>query len=786
MRFHAYDLNDNCGTIFQVIGKFIDSSGIPKLLVDSGLLAEGSLGGLLKGTHFNRCKKLHPVAALSFKILHFEVFWKWYDEKEHAEKITMDEMLEILQNDSTNYATTDVAIPSLKDAMDQYHLYSQQTLHGQHGLTAQFVLIYVNLVELYQLLERSIRTSDVELFNYATYNMCAYFFVFNHQNYARWLTRNHDNFLNIQESHPGLIEEFKSGAMSIRRTAKNFCRSPIDLTLEQTINANAANKLTGITAFTNSLHARQRWSETHTIRTAIITNFLEFVDLVKYSETSESQYYSKIFSKQVESFLQQVRENINPFCCDINPSKLFNLSSGKSTSSQIAEFLLNVTTIGTKQKGEFIKECQIDSSRFNRPIKRHALKNFAFDSIQSKKSLPRQVDATKAERNILGQILCYSIDDKIDLLNVFAYPLTTFPHSLATFDGSMITNNQKNEITSLLSPKINREALPEFEVEIIDGFYFLSVLRDAPIKYEQFAIFILKKICDTNAREIHIIFDNDEKTPSIKDLDIKKKVYENPTQYKIKGPSQERSGNLLKCLANSHFKDELVNFFTNHWANDEASSSILGKKRVFLSLAYLYSNEFEKKKVVKNFENNHFELETKIILHAYKIAAKNILIKISTTDTLLIYLIYHMQFWQNGKNIWIETGDIHKNTVHLIDVSQIFRESTQSFINALPAWYVFSGCTYERSFFGKGRKSCMKALEKNAEFQKSFGNIGTSVNIEEDDITTLEEYTCQLYNSNAKTVNKARLNIFENSYKAKGTMHNFNKKGIILRIIHFT
>lgn len=397
--------------------------------------------------------------------------------------------------------------------------------------------------------------------------------------------------MNIEKSHPGLLEEFKSGALSIRRTPKNFCRSPIDLTLEQTINANAANKLTGITAFTNNLYARQRWSETHTVRTAIITNFLEVVDLVKYSESSESQYYSKIFSKQVESFTEQVRGNINPFNNDINPSKLFNLSSGKAASSEIADFLLTVTSIGTKQRNNFIKECQTDSSRFNRPIKRNAVKNFAFDTVQSKKSSTKQFDATKEERNILGQILCYSTDNKIDLFNVLSYPLTTVPHSIANVDGSMISNNQKSEITSLLLSKINNEeASPEFDVEIIDGFHLLSALRDSPIKYGQFATFFLKRICDTNAREIHIIFDKDE-IPSIKDLDVRKKVYENPTQYEIKGPNQERSGNLLKCLVNSHFKGELVNFLINNWANDEISSSILGKTRLFLSYGsqcYLY------------------------------------------------------------------------------------------------------------------------------------------------------------------------------------------------------
>ena len=39
---------------------------------------------------------------------------------------------------------------------------------------------------------------------------------------------------------------FKKGMFGIKRSSKSFSRSPIDLALEQTINADAANQRTGI------------------------------------------------------------------------------------------------------------------------------------------------------------------------------------------------------------------------------------------------------------------------------------------------------------------------------------------------------------------------------------------------------------------------------------------------------------------------------------------------------------------------------------------------------------
>ena len=70
-----------------------------------------------------------------------------------------------------------------------------------------------------------------------------YFFTFNHPNYARWLVRYHDNLLKLSETHKDVYDEFKKGCFGIKRTKKDFSRLPIDLTLEQTVNADAASQV---------------------------------------------------------------------------------------------------------------------------------------------------------------------------------------------------------------------------------------------------------------------------------------------------------------------------------------------------------------------------------------------------------------------------------------------------------------------------------------------------------------------------------------------------------------
>jgi len=92
--------------------------------------------------------------------------------------------------------------------------------------------------------------------------MANLFFCFNQQNYSRYTVLYIEKLEEVDESHPGLQLCF-----GCKRNGKPFSRQPIDLTLEQTINADAVNRLTGISHITNSISARQRWCKSHSIRT---------------------------------------------------------------------------------------------------------------------------------------------------------------------------------------------------------------------------------------------------------------------------------------------------------------------------------------------------------------------------------------------------------------------------------------------------------------------------------------------------------------------------------------
>lgn len=64
------------------------------------------------------------------------------------------------------------------------------------------------------------------------------------------------------------------------------------------------------------------------------------------------------------------------------------------------------------------------------------------------------------------------------------------------------------------------------------------------------------------------------------------------------------------------------------------------------------------------------------------------------------------------------------------------------------------------------------------EFQTAFGDLGAGES--EAVVAALEEFACRLYNTKEKSINKARLKIFDSSFGTKtGKLKNFSEHGEI-------
>jgi len=71
----------------------------------------------------------------------------------------------------------------------KYDIYSKETLRGEHGPTSQYWMMYVKMIDSHRKLTRAVRTADYCLYIQLLPELIVLFFAFNHQNYARWLTK---------------------------------------------------------------------------------------------------------------------------------------------------------------------------------------------------------------------------------------------------------------------------------------------------------------------------------------------------------------------------------------------------------------------------------------------------------------------------------------------------------------------------------------------------------------------------------------------------------------------
>ena len=216
---------------------------------------------------------------------------------------------------------------------------------------------------------------DLDLYIYSLQQMTALFFTANHQNYSRWFTMHRDKLLKLKNFHPNIYEEFENGCFSLKRTSKPFSRILTDLTLEQIINPKAACQFSGIISLTNSVSARQRWAQSHSIHASTLSKLFEELGMTSKEGISEELklHQAKQNIHHLEKIISSINDTINPFVSIIEKEHLFNIANGKAALVSTTHLLTTVWTIGFSTHDSFIKDCNDDPNAYQNTIKQQKI-----------------------------------------------------------------------------------------------------------------------------------------------------------------------------------------------------------------------------------------------------------------------------------------------------------------------------------------------------------------------------------------------------------------------------
>ena len=548
---------------------------------------------------------------------------------------------------------------------------------------------------------------------------------------------------------------------------------------------------------THDVGSRQRFAKGQHLQTELMTHALNKLGIKRRDNITDDLKPSNIkaAAANVKKLKKAILDHLNPFENDFDKTKIFNISSGRAAPDQVASFLLGIEKFGNKKRIEFIKNCSEDKSFFEKCLTKRPLLNFKSLLPKRKIKLGDKSQEIKWQVNLFGKLLAISLNEDLrenkalDITKLMTYPLSIVPLSLCHLNG-LIHETAKSALLEILEKKVISGSPEKRDVLIIDGFFYLRTLPDLPGTFGDIARQIMKHIAKNEAEYIHLIFDT-YPSPSIKDYQHQKRggIFDEP--YVISGSMQKRSPNFHEALKNVSFKIAFVKFLIQAFAENEMVPFISNKTvyinfdkcYVFKACVNSYAITLH---VIEQFScMGHEEADTKIAFHLINLFFEtpnqnnniNVEIRTSDTDVLVILLGNYHNVAPNIRT-WIKLGV--GSYVRYIDVTRLYENIGKTMCKSLPAFHALTGCDYNPSIHGKGKKTAFKILEYVIRFQEAFGKIG-SVNDRNIDVlfVIIQEFICHLYGEKRySSVNELRAYLLLKKYDAKNPKTPFNLEAI--------
>ena len=175
-------------------------------------------------------------------------------------------------------------------------------------------------------------------------------------------------------------------------------------------------------------------------------------------------------------------------------------------------------------------------------------------------------------------------------------------------------------------------------------------------------------------------------------------------------------------LKNVNFKKALVNFFILDWESNHYAP-FMKNKNVFLNYEKCYKYSVTNDIVVKEIDDvltcpQHEEADKKITYHISNIDYEsNVVVRCSDSDILII-LLGNISFIKKDVKVWMHVGV--GNARRFLNVTVLSNKLGSKLCNELPAFYAFTGCDYNPSFYRKGKNRPFTILKKSENYMDAF------------------------------------------------------------------
>ena len=330
-------------SFLSIIGKRFKDAGLTDILIESQVVAEGSINGVISGHHYNRSIRSHKLLYEALQRMRLAAYINTLptEESDSLIKLFNSAAQQFPKDNHTNIIMSD----QFTNFVSSYNAYvADQSVKSP---TFSFWSSYIRMVELLLTFLRATRTSDWELHLASVRFMLPWFFAYDRTNYARYLPVYWLEMVNLPQTHEVSHRDLSiKGQWTVQRQDNNlFASIACDQAIEQTCNRDSKTK-GGVIGMTQHRGAVQRWILAQP-QHAAITRQCELMAGINDGKRNRKDLDSaRIASDEiaVNSIIATISQMINPF---INEAEeLISLSSGVVASADVKVDLLEAENNG--------------------------------------------------------------------------------------------------------------------------------------------------------------------------------------------------------------------------------------------------------------------------------------------------------------------------------------------------------------------------------------------------------------------------------------------------------
>ena len=755
-------------TLLGIIGKRFQDAGLRDICVETGVIAEGSVSGVLDGHRYNRAVRFHKLMYEALMRLIWSGFQTWIGENRAHKKTMVDNFFGDLQTLYDNVCEEvfqeKLSSPSSTEVFQLFEEY-MDCLRHENGKLSAFWMSYIDIVEILLGLLRATREGNWELHLSCIRQMIPWCFAYDNLNYARYLSAYVSEMSHLEDDHPNILEYFKSGGFAVQIGEVNtFGRIPVDQTCEETVNKDTQTP-GGTKGFSLKPRAVSKYYLTAEYRSIFMRQLKDILHLNSSSSSHNDLQQSRITRDEgdVKSLLSTFEIWISPYQSE--QQDLVCLSTGKVATPEIEHDLLKAKEIGEQAYRTFSEqrlESEPTKVKFHEKMTKLQLKTFSDLNKKMKVSRGTAKEVIlKADRALFAQMIIIAETRQLKMKEVLSHPLGPLPWALASADGSLKKTSKSSLAKELQKDVPAAEIIPQPSACIIDGMALVQRLKGDQKTFSEVADSLISMALHegANSNRIDVVFDVYLEN-SIKNAEREKRGSDQ-TGNEFRNIRPEHK--LLQWrtfLSNPTNKKHFIAFIAEQWQKDRYVAKLSGKTLFVTTEDQCYQVSQGSVITREDLRSTQEEADTRILLHAADAARsgyKTILISSEDTDVFVLCLTFKSFI---PASLYMKCGT--QTRTRYIDISMAVQLHGPEVCKCLIGLHAYTGCDSVSAFAGKGKITALKLIKRHKSFQDLFKQLGMQWEVSSELFERLQEFTCKLYSSNPGTndVNELRYRLF--------------------------